>query len=96
MEAVKEKQTIDLAIKLETWEAEREYDRLGLEEEYTEILGTKIVCHSIPIRPGRNPGGDLRGGRYQSQTEKKWVIMRRRSCISGCRRAWSEAPRSDN
>ena len=54
VEAVKEKQTIDLAIKLETWEAERNYDRLGLEEEYTEILDTKIVCHSIPIRPGRN------------------------------------------
>ncbi|MCD8152197.1 MAG: HPr(Ser) kinase/phosphatase [Clostridiales bacterium] len=54
VEAVKEKQTIDLVIKLETWEREHEYDRLGLEEEYTEILGTKIVCHSIPIRPGRN------------------------------------------
>ena len=33
---------------------EREYDRLGLEEEYTEFLGNKVVCHSIPIRPGRN------------------------------------------
>ncbi|MCD8046405.1 MAG: HPr(Ser) kinase/phosphatase [Clostridiales bacterium] len=54
VEAVKEKQTIDLVIKLETWEREHEYDRLGLKEEYTEILGTKIVCHSIPIRPGRN------------------------------------------
>ncbi len=54
VEAVKEKQTIDLVIKLESWKKEREYDRLGLEEEYTEILGTNIVCHSIPIRPGRN------------------------------------------
>ncbi len=54
VESVKEKQTIDFAIKLEDWKKEREYDRLGLEEEYTEILGTKIVCHSIPIRPGRN------------------------------------------
>ncbi len=54
VEAVKEKQTIDLVIKLETWEKEHEYNRLGLEEDYTEILGTKIVCHSIPIRPGRN------------------------------------------
>ena len=32
----------------------KEYDRLGLEEEYTEYLGNKIVCHRIPIRPGRN------------------------------------------
>lgn len=27
---------------------------MGLEEQYTEILGNKVVCHSIPIRPGRN------------------------------------------
>ncbi len=54
VEAVKEKQTIDLVIKLETWQKDHQYNRLGLEEEYTEILGTKIVCHSIPIRPGRN------------------------------------------
>ena len=32
----------------------QEYDRLGLEEEYTELLGNKVVCHSLPIRPGRN------------------------------------------
>ncbi len=54
VEAVKEKQTIDLVIQLETWKKGQEYDRLGLAEEYTEILGTKIVCHHIPIRPGRN------------------------------------------
>ena len=53
VECVKEKQNIDLVIKLEDWKKEKEYDRLGLEEEYTEILGNKIVCHSIPIRPGR-------------------------------------------
>ena len=41
-------------IKLEEWKKDKEYDRLGLTEEYTEILGNKIVCHSIPIRPGRN------------------------------------------
>ena len=27
---------------------------MGLEEEYTEFLGNRVVCHSIPIRPGRN------------------------------------------
>ncbi len=41
-------------IKLEDWKKENEYDRLGLEEEYTEFLGNKVVCHSLPIRPGRN------------------------------------------
>ena len=52
--SVKETGTIDLAIKLEEWDRDKEYDRLGLEEEYTEFLGNKVVCHSLPIRPGRN------------------------------------------
>lgn len=52
--SVKDTQSIDLVIKLEDWNRDREYDRLGLEEEYTEYLGNKIVCHNIPIRPGRN------------------------------------------
>ena len=45
---------VDLAIRLEDWDKDKDYDRLGLEEEYTEYLGNKVVCHSIPIRPGRN------------------------------------------
>ena len=52
--SVKETQSIDLVIRLEEWDRDKEYDRLGLEEEYTEYLGNKIVCHNIPIRPGRN------------------------------------------
>lgn len=54
VQSVRETQTIDLVITLEEWAKDREYDRLGLEEDYTEFLGNKIVCHSIPIRPGRN------------------------------------------
>ena len=54
VECVKEKQNIDLVIKLEDWKKENDYDRLGLEEEFTEILGNQVVCHSLPIRPGRN------------------------------------------
>lgn len=54
VQSVKETQTIDLVITLEEWDKNKEYDRLGLEESYTEFLGNKIVCHSIPIRPGRN------------------------------------------
>lgn len=45
---------INLVIRLEDWDKEKKYDRLGLEENYTEYLGNKIVCHNIPIRPGRN------------------------------------------
>ena len=54
VESVEETHSIDLVIKLEDWNKDKEYDRLGLEEEYTEFLGNKVVCHSIPIRPGRN------------------------------------------
>lgn len=52
--SVRETQNIDLVITLEEWNKDKEYDRLGLEEEYTEFLGNKIVCHQLPIRPGRN------------------------------------------
>lgn len=54
VQSVRETQTIDLVITLEEWDKDKEYDRLGLEEEYTEFLGNRVVCHSIPIRPGRN------------------------------------------
>lgn len=54
VESVKETQQIDMVIKLEDWNKEKEYDRLGLEEEYTEYLGNKVVCHTLPVRPGRN------------------------------------------
>ena len=54
VESVKDSQAIDMVIKLEEWDREKEYDRLGMEDQYTEFLGNKVVCHSIPIRPGRN------------------------------------------
>ena len=54
VECVKESQQIDLVIKLEDWKKDKEYDRLGMEDEYIEFLGNKVVCHSLPIRPGRN------------------------------------------
>lgn len=54
VESVKNEQEIDLVIKLEEFNKEQKYDRLGLEEQYIEFLGNQVVCHSIPIRPGRN------------------------------------------
>ncbi|HHX13284.1 MAG TPA: HPr(Ser) kinase/phosphatase [Clostridiales bacterium] len=54
VESVMNTQSIDLVIKLEEWQKDKQYDRMGLEEEYIEFLGNKVVCHSIPIRPGRN------------------------------------------
>ena len=54
VESVKNEQKIDLVIKLEEYNKNQEYDRLGLEEQYIEFLGNQVVCHSIPVRPGRN------------------------------------------
>ncbi len=54
VQSVKETKNIDVVITLEEWNKEREYERLGMEENYTEFLGNKVICHNIPIRPGRN------------------------------------------
>ena len=53
-ECVKMSQSIDLVINLEEWDKDNNYDRLGLEDQYTEFLGNKVVSYNIPIRPGRN------------------------------------------
>lgn len=52
--SVKDTQTIDLTIHLEEWDRDKTYDRIGLEENFKEILGKKVPLHTIPIRPGRN------------------------------------------
>lgn len=54
VECVKEDQKIDLVIKLQDWHKDTEYDRIGMYDEFMDILGLKIKCHSLPIRPGRN------------------------------------------
>ncbi|MBR4759708.1 MAG: HPr(Ser) kinase/phosphatase [Lachnospiraceae bacterium] len=54
VQAVKETSNIDLVIRIEDWSKDKEYDRLGLEEEYVDYLGNKVASHTIPIRPGRN------------------------------------------
>lgn len=54
VESIKERQRVDFVIKLEDWKKENDYDRLGLEDEYMNILGIDVTCHSLPIRPGRN------------------------------------------
>lgn len=54
VESVMLSQKIDMVIRMEDWNRERNYDRLGLDEDYIEFLGNRVVCYSIPIRPGRN------------------------------------------
>lgn len=52
--AIKESTYIDLVIHLEEWEADKNYDRLGLDESFREILGMRINEVVIPIKPARN------------------------------------------
>ena len=52
--AVKEAKNIDLIVRLEAWDQNKQYDRLGLSNEFTDIMGIKVVTNAIPIRPGRN------------------------------------------
>lgn len=55
IESVMEYSQIDMIINLEEWDGSiSSYDRLGLKEEYEQVLGLDIVKHTIPIRPGRN------------------------------------------
>ena len=51
---IRKTQSIDLVIQLEDWVHNKDYDRLGLEDNYIEYLGNKVVCHVLPVRPGRN------------------------------------------
>ena len=52
--AVIRNKTIDMEVHLEMWQAGKEYDRLGMTENYTEILGVQIPYLLLPIHPGRN------------------------------------------
>ncbi len=52
--AVTTSKSIDMVVHLEAWQADKEYDRLGLDEEYTEILNVQVPWLLLPIRPGRN------------------------------------------
>lgn len=54
MGAIKETEKIDLVINLEPWHQGKMYDRLGLEEETTNILGIEVPTILIPVSPGRN------------------------------------------
>ena len=54
MGAVKNSEKIDLIINLEPWVEGKMYDRLGIDEERTEILGITLPSITIPVRPGRN------------------------------------------
>lgn len=54
MGAVKLSEKIDMVIQLEAWDSTKAYDRLGLDNEYTNILDVRVPAITVPITPGRN------------------------------------------
>jgi len=54
MGAVKDSVNIDLIINIVPWQDGEAYDRLGLESQYTDILGVKVPSITVPVTPGRN------------------------------------------
>ena len=100
VESVKDTQSVDLVIKLEEWDRDKEYDRLGLHEEYTEYLGNKIVCHSLPIRALRFVQDViwLLSLSLQPLTtdRRRWATMQLRSCTSVFRRTLPKKEKNKN
>lgn len=54
MGAIRTENQIDLVVNIVSWNSQVAYDRLGLEDQYMEILGVKVPMNTIPITPGRN------------------------------------------
>lgn len=52
--AVKMTEKINMIVKLEQWNNNKVYDRLGLEDEFMEVLGIKVPVTTVPVKPGRN------------------------------------------
>lgn len=52
--SIREKKIIDMVIELVEWDAEHEYDRLGVDDQVYSILGVDLPYICIPVRPGRN------------------------------------------
>ena len=54
MGAIKDEQQIDMVIHLEPWDKNKQYDRLGMVDEYTNIMGINVPSLTVPVKLGRN------------------------------------------
>lgn len=52
--AIRNNKRISVVIRLENWQQDKQYDRLGLDEETTRIIETDVPLVTVPVRPGRN------------------------------------------
>ena len=68
--AVKITEKIDLIINLEIWDVNKVYDRMGLDNQTTEILGLDIPSLTIPVKPGRNLAVIIEGAAMNSRQKK--------------------------
>ena len=54
MSAIKQTEKVDMIIHLENWDSNKVYDRMGMANEFGDILGVEIPLITIPVKPGRN------------------------------------------
>ncbi|MBR7064831.1 MAG: HPr kinase/phosphorylase [Treponema sp.] len=52
--AIRSQKEVQLIVELEDWDQNKIYDRIGMEQQYTDLLGVKMPTIQIPVRPGRN------------------------------------------
>jgi HPr kinase/phosphorylase len=57
--AVRDRKRIDIVVQLDEWDEKREYDRLGVDDQYFSILSTPVRLVTVPVRPGRDMGAML-------------------------------------
>jgi len=57
--AVRDRKRIDIVVQLDEWDENRDYDRLGVDDQHFAILGSPIRCLTVPVRPGRDMGAML-------------------------------------
>lgn len=51
---VRDEKRVDVVVKLEEWDDQRFYDRIGLDEKHCDLLGVKLPYHILPVKPGRD------------------------------------------
>jgi HPr kinase/phosphorylase len=45
---------VEFVVQLERWESGREYERLGLDDQFYDILGLRVPMSRMPVAPGRS------------------------------------------
>ena len=98
--AVQRRKTINMHVHLEMWQDGKEYDRLGIEERYIDILGVRIPSLLLPIHPGRNLAVVLevaaRNFRQKQMGYNAFEDLAQRTAVFAQRDADDEAEEADD